>query len=570
MILENNFRQDFYNKIKKDDKSVVLIVSVDTDALCTTMILTHLLKCDDIPFSILAVEGWSTLEKIFEANQESKCNYILINCGATRSLSRLDIPPASTLFVIDSHRPFHIENVYANEQVHLLVNTNEMSELQLPEFQSVMQDESESEDEDDEDDEYVSYEQKMENIQRKAIRREEKRVWEQQRQRILWKYYESTWFSSPVCVTLLELAAEMNRVSAEIMWFSAVGLNSCYIDKLISIEMYTQICVDRMRPFVHRFTPRTIVNQGKIDDLLHITFGRELPLAIYSHWDLFSSMMVNEYFSIKTKNWTQKGDANTRHLLAQLGITLHETKQKFESLPTEQRALVVEVLEKEMDSAFATFFATLGYCGKLSACDVARAVSVRLEMPKSETLMNRFSNGQSILRSSITGERQDRLNLTHTFTSVCQRTLQVTWKSVSAAINQTEIIPNGSYYLFSCTRSIDEDMLDSRHFLYNTTGFMLSAFASMRKGRTSKPLIAMFPLTGESSGWLVVTGVMPVGTIYEDSLMKTCIGRAFERVKKSNPAIRIVADSFNSNIIRLKSEDRTRFIDLLLHTFEGK
>lgn len=71
--------------------------------------------------------------------------------------------------------------------------------------------------------------------------------------------------------------------------------------------------------------------------------------------------------------------------------------------------------------------------------------------------MNRFRSGQSILRSSITGERQDRLNLNNTFTSICQRTLQVSWKTVAAAINQSEIIPNGPYYLFSCSRSIGTD-----------------------------------------------------------------------------------------------------------------
>lgn len=48
-----------------------------------------------------------------------------------------------------------------------------------------------------------------------------------------------------------------------------------------------------------------------------------------------------------------------------------------------------------------------------------------------------------------------------------------------------------------------------------------------------------------------------------------CIGRAFERVKKMTPPLRIVDDYFNSDIIRLKSEDRTRFIDFLQTVFEG-
>uniref|UniRef100_A0A8R1I7R2 Uncharacterized protein n=2 Tax=Caenorhabditis japonica TaxID=281687 RepID=A0A8R1I7R2_CAEJA len=112
-------------------------------------------------------------------------------------------------------------------------------------------------------------------------------------------------------------------------------------------------------------------------------------------------------------------------------------------------------------------------------------------------------------------------------------------------------------------------MIDSRHFLHNTVGFMLRAFASMKKGRNSKPLIAMFPLSGERSGWLVVTGVMPIGTSYEDYLWKSCIGRAFSRVKKNAPNLRIVEDSFHPDIIRLKSEDRTRFIDNLQCIFDG-
>uniref|UniRef100_A0A8R1HJ66 Uncharacterized protein n=1 Tax=Caenorhabditis japonica TaxID=281687 RepID=A0A8R1HJ66_CAEJA len=205
--------------------------------------------------------------------------------------------------------------------------------------------------------------------------------------------------------------------------------------------------------------PKNIINQGRVDDLLHITFATELPLSLYSHWDLYSSMMVNDYFSIKTKNWTQKGEINTRHLLTELGITLHETKQKFESLATDQRNNVVVTLEKEMDSSFATFFGTLGYCGKLSAYDVAQAVTLRMEMPKSETVMNRFRAGQKILESSITGNRLNRINLANTFTNICQRTLQVIWKTVAAAINQSEIIPNGPYYLYSCTRPIGGNFL---------------------------------------------------------------------------------------------------------------
>ncbi|CAI5444247.1 unnamed protein product [Caenorhabditis angaria] len=518
----------------------------------------HLLKCDDVPYTIIAVDGWESIEQSLLDLQDQKTSIIMINCGATRSLSRIQLPPAATIYIIDSHRPFHIENMFENDQVNVLIDEQELEELRLPQPNEVIKDESDDDTDDDEEDEEQesSYEGRMEKIQRKAIKREEARLWERRRQNLLWTYYESTWNGAPSCVRLLELAAELNRTSAEMMWFAAVGLNSAFIDRLISIEMYTSICIDRMRPFIHKFSPRNIVNQGKQDDQLHISFGKD-------------AMMIDEYFSIKTKNWTQRGDVNIRHLLASLGITLAETRQKFEALSTEQRNVVTDILEKEIDSSFATFFAHLGYCAKLSAADLARGISVRMEMPKTKKSMDRFMCGTQLLRSSISGAKSHRFNIQQTFETVCQRTLLVSWKTMAAAINQSEIIPNGPYYLFSCTRPIDEEMIESRHFLYNTTNFMLRSFASMKKGRTAKPLIAMFPLTAEKQGWLVVTGVMPLATVYEDSLLKTCIGRAFERVKKMAPKLRITNDTFDSDVIQLKSEDRTKFIDCLQAIFEG-
>uniref|UniRef100_A0A8R1IE28 Uncharacterized protein n=1 Tax=Caenorhabditis japonica TaxID=281687 RepID=A0A8R1IE28_CAEJA len=189
----------------------------------------HLLRCDDIPFSILVVDGWESVEKIFATAQEqstdplpppktilktfytSECYYILINCGANHSLSRLQLPPASIAYVIDSHRPFNIENVYANDQAFMLINSAERADLRLPDADQVMRDDSEDASSDDEDDDgeengVYSYEQRMEKIQRKAIRREERQLWDRQRRNILWRYNESTWYSSPICVMALELA----------------------------------------------------------------------------------------------------------------------------------------------------------------------------------------------------------------------------------------------------------------------------------------------------------------------------------------------------------------------------
>ncbi|CAD6188133.1 unnamed protein product [Caenorhabditis auriculariae] len=567
MLIKDNFRYEFYDVIKK--QSVVLVVSTDLDALCAALVLSHLLKCDDIAYTIVAVDGWQDVERTFSELQDQKTSIVMLNCGAGRPIT--NIPDDSTVFIVDSHRPFHHENVFDPSQIRLIVDSSELNDLSIPEPRQVM-DYGSGDDDDDEgsevdaESEEGTYESRLERVRRRAIKKEEKKLWERRRQDILWRYYETSWHSVPSSMRLLELAASLNRTSAELMWFAAVGLNSQFVDRLISIEAYTAVCIDRMRPFIHKFSPRNIAT--KVDDSLRISFEKELPIALYAHWDLYSAMMVDEYFSIKTKNWTQKGDLNIRHLLASLGITLSETKQKFEALSTEQRKTLTAILEKEMSSAFATFFVHLGYSCKLNAADVARAVILRLEVPQSTKAMDRFVTGAMLVKASIAGTKQQRTHINYTFEKMYQRMLGVLWKSVASAINQSEILPTGPFYLYTCSRSLDEDLAASRHFLFNFSSFLLRAFAASRKGRSGKPLVVTFPLGGDRSGWIVVTGVMPLATVYEDTHLKTCMGRAFERVKKMAPKVQINADYFDSDVILLKSEDRARFFDCLQSILE--
>uniref|UniRef100_A0A1I7XIL0 Guanylate cyclase domain-containing protein n=1 Tax=Heterorhabditis bacteriophora TaxID=37862 RepID=A0A1I7XIL0_HETBA len=281
---------------------------------------------------------------------------------------------------------------------------------------------------------------------------------------------------------MLELAASLNRATPELMWIAAVGLNSQWTDKLITIEAYTDVCYNRMRPFIHKFSPRSA---PKANDLLRVSFDKELPLAMYPHWSLYRAMMVNEHFACKTKNWTQKGDSDVKHLLANLGLTLNETKQKFEAMSSNRKKEVTDTLEKEMASSFASFIAHLGYCNRVNAADVARGVAARLETPRKQPLLERFESAQSVLLSFMDGTG-DFMQMLKTF----------------------ELYKANS------------DIVESRHFLFSFAHFLLRAFAVLRRGRTARPLIITFPLGGDMQGWNLVTGVMPLNTVYEDNHQK--------------------------------------------------
>ncbi|VDO83831.1 unnamed protein product [Heligmosomoides polygyrus] len=463
----------------------------------TLLHLQQLFICDDVSFSMVPVNGWEALDRTFREHYDQSPTIVLINCGGNRSLQDMQVPEGSKVYVIDSRRPFHHENIFEGEQIMVLVDRNVFS---LPEMSSVMEDGESSDSEDDSDNEDEC------NFSTRYWKffKEMKKQWAKRRKNILWKYYENSWYSisvSECSVSLmLELAAELNKATPELMWVAAVGLNSQWTDRVITIESYHDVCIDRMRPFIHRFSPR---NSGaRADDLLRVSFEKELPLAMYSHWSLYRAMAVNEHFACKTKNWTQKGDSEVKHLLAALGLTLNETRQKFEAMKSARRKEVIQTLEKEMTPSFASFIAHFGYSNRVCAADVARGVAVRLESPRRVPLVERFENARGILRCFMKSH-QDYGPLVK-----CFDLYKVS--KVAAAINQQEVLPIGPFFLHSSTMTASDEIMDARHFVFVFTTFLQRAFAAARRNRdrTTKPFVVSLALSGDMQGWHIVTVVL--------------------------------------------------------------
>ncbi|KAL6727855.1 hypothetical protein Aduo_009695 [Ancylostoma duodenale] len=544
---------------------VLVIVGEDVDALCAYTILSQLFICDDVSFSMVPVSGWDTLDRTLREHYDQSPTVVLINCGGNRSLQDMQVPEGSKVFVMDSRRPLHHENIFEGEQIMILVDSVEVAKLNIPEMSAVMEnDESEESSDEDDDEEGAGARRGMEKVERRLLKKEAKKQWQKRRRNLLWKYYENAWYSISSAVRMLELAAALNKATPELMWVAAVGLNSQWTDKLITIEAYHDVCIDRMRPFIHRFSPR---NSGaKADDLLRVSFEKELPLAMYSHWSLYRAMAVNEHFACKTRNWTQRGDSDVKHLLANLGLTLNETRQKFEAMNSTRRKEVIQTLEKEMTPSFASFIAHFGYSNRVCAADVARGLAARLESPRRIPLVERFESARGILRCFMKSH-QDYGPLVKSFDKY-KVGLESVWALVAAAVNQQEVLPVGPFFLHSSTHSLD-DIMDSRHFVFLFTTFLQRAFSSVRRSRdrTTKPLVVSLALSGDMQGWHIVTGVMPLDTVYKDAQLMSFMGRAFERAaEQANLDVR--RENFDPNVVYIRSEDRSRFFDLLQAVME--
>lgn len=76
---------------------------------------------------------------------------------------------------------------------------------------------------------------------------------------------------------MLELAHELGKCCAEMMWCATIGLNSLYIEQLISVEKYSELCMDRLSPFIRKYGPRAGVSldHTRGDDQLRINYDKE-------------------------------------------------------------------------------------------------------------------------------------------------------------------------------------------------------------------------------------------------------------------------------------------------------
>ncbi|KJH50484.1 CDC45-like protein [Dictyocaulus viviparus] len=488
-------------------------------------------------------------------------------CGSTVK-GDFNIPEKSKIYVIDSRRPLHHDNIFEGEKIVLLVDSAEVTKLNIPEMSDVVDLEDSEESGSDGEDLSVGARNGLEKVEKRLLRKEAKKQWLTRRKNILWKYYENAWYSTSIAVRMLELAALLNKATPELMWIAAVGLNSQWTDRVITIEAYHDMCIDRMRPFIHRFSPRNSV--AKADDLLRVSFEKELPLAMYSHWSLYRAMVVNEHFACKTRNWTQRGDSDVKHLLASLGLTLSETKQKFEAMTSTRRKEVVQTLEKEMTPPFASFIAHFGYSNRVSAADVARGLAIRLESPRHSPLVDRFESARIVLRCFMKSHQNytplvksfdvykvelfsyETQTISYYFQSVDTKVnfeagLERVWSLVAAAVNQQEVLPLGPFFLHSSTYPLDE-RVDSRHFIFLFASFLQKAFATVRRARdrTTKPLVVSLALSGEMHGWHVVTGVMPLDTVFKEAQLMSFLGRAFERAAEQ-ANLDVLRDNFDPN-----------------------
>uniref|UniRef100_A0A914KJ81 Uncharacterized protein n=1 Tax=Meloidogyne incognita TaxID=6306 RepID=A0A914KJ81_MELIC len=611
MIISNDFRLHFYEELRKDH--ILIIVNADVDALCATAILTHLFSCDEVTYTLIPVNSIEGLKSTIKIHGKQTKNIILMNCVGSNSLLDFELPSNVNFWIIESRRPIHLDNIFNVDSIKVLTESSELPEWNVPDANSIYEQEEQSgsesgEDEEEEENLFSDGEEGEENggveelldendqqshqdernssiikrrgkrkqladiIASRTLKRQRRTQWKRARGTILWEYYLKSWYAPPISVFMLELAHELGKSSAEIMWCSAVGISSQFIDQIICVEKYTDICADRMKPFILKFGPR----KGDLTDQnrnhLTVSFKEDLILPLYSRWTLYESMLNESHFICESKLWSQRGEDKFKEILAKIGLTLAECRQNFEVIKKDRRLEIFKIIKEYLNKTFASFNTNFGFNSTYNAVDFARILTIRLEWNQSDKpdseLSRRFESTNEILREFFKTGGRELPPLKHSV-ELYKMALKSLNELVKRSIAQKHVVLMSRFFLLSLSDQCSMlGLLSSRHFLFLFFHSVLRAYVSTNPtSRGTKPFILIFPLLGEHSGWYLISGLMPLVEIMADTSGKSVIGSAFKHVaREANIEIR---HTFDSNVVMIRALDRFRFLNILEARFES-
>jgi len=177
--------------------TVLILANTDVDALCAARILSYALRADKVPYQLRPCGGFNYLLRILQKLRLNENDgveatiraVILLNLGATRNLEKALFQPTATLnadgeksyspplldrnqtklYVLDSHRPYHLANIHAPKNIVLWNDYNwHDDEGGIPSDGEYLDDESDGDDEVEEADTEDESEDDVSNLDKEA------------------------------------------------------------------------------------------------------------------------------------------------------------------------------------------------------------------------------------------------------------------------------------------------------------------------------------------------------------------------------------------------------------------
>eukprot|EP00746_Dinoflagellata_sp_MGD_P138162 gnl/MRDRNA2_/MRDRNA2_71874_c0_seq1.p1 gnl/MRDRNA2_/MRDRNA2_71874_c0~~gnl/MRDRNA2_/MRDRNA2_71874_c0_seq1.p1 ORF type:complete len:660 (+),score=105.73 gnl/MRDRNA2_/MRDRNA2_71874_c0_seq1:116-2095(+) len=372
MVLKNvrqqgTYLEDMLETIRKTPASaqavtVHILAAADHDGLCSSYMLQALLcrGCAAVKYLTLPVTcNAEVLNHISELHSEEyedvRC-LILLNCGGNidiaGNLQEHKVPDHVCCYIVDCHRPYNLENVYAPDGRVVVVDDDRANEdgTLIPSPLASDDEESDEDDLEKEGAEGHSFEERQDAKRRRLDREEsrrqrrdeklERRIAKAERKQ---EYYGGSYYATPVALSLHKMAMKDGMLSQDLLWLAAMSLAGYHDAGLISDMTYDQLAWDELKEALDRFgdpnpSQGSIESQGRTsaDDFmagvggrnragnLEIRFEKALAMTLYKHWTLEQAMHhTPSIFGTLGLQW----DRGIRQLLSFFAIAGIEPKQ---------------------------------------------------------------------------------------------------------------------------------------------------------------------------------------------------------------------------------------------------
>ncbi|KAG1655059.1 Cell division control protein 45 [Nymphon striatum] len=558
----NDLRKEFYEQLL--GKRVLVLVAQDIDALCTCKVLQYLFQCDHIQYSVVPVRTKNDLTSAYSQQTDQIHHVILINCGATYDVLELFEPPNEEVvfFIVDNHRPVDVINIYSEKQVKLLMKPD--SSENVPSFDQLFRvDESEEDSDEEESDRRKRFD--VEYLEKKR----ERRIWTEERQKLIFDYTQFTYYSTSSACILLELAWKMSKDTNDLLWWAIVGLTDQYISQKIEQNSYL-MSLGTLQGFVTRHNHKSNDENDVTVDTMKISFEKVYPyetakfflrLNLYRHWSIYDSLTNTMYTACKFKLWTLKGKKRLSEFLADLGLPLQQCKQRFASVDMNLKSRFQGWIEEKAeryslsDIIYGSFVAKYGFRHMFSAADISYAVKSILESYGADmTETDRFHVALDCLSRS-------HISIVYKGLELAKKQQIAIFQLVQALLDMNHVISAGPF-LYA---AIPEGTPDSKLFchpesLEMVARFVLTAHVSTTKNKKSKslPLVMTTPQNDRSESLLLVVGIPPLS---EDS-QKNLFGKAFLQAGTKSKCT-FIQDFFDSSVVEIRKDDKGKFLDTL-------
>uniref|UniRef100_A0A667Y2E4 CDC45 cell division cycle 45 homolog (S. cerevisiae) n=1 Tax=Myripristis murdjan TaxID=586833 RepID=A0A667Y2E4_9TELE len=539
-----DIRKEFYDVVV--NQRVALLISSDIDALCACKILQALFHCDQVQYTLVPVTGWQDLGTAFLEHKEQFHYFVLVNCGANVDLLEMLQPDEdSVFFICDTHRPVDVINVYNDTQIKLLIKQDD--DLGVPSYDDIFRDEDEEDGDDSGNESDLGSEPSG-----KRRRFDE----------ILFDYEQYEYHGTSAAMMLFELAWVLSKDTKDMLWWAIIGLTDQWVhDKITHMKYVTDIAT--MQRHVSRHNHRNEDEENSLSiDCMRISFEYDLRLTLYQHWSLYESICNSCYTSCNFKLWSLNGQKKLQEFLADMGLPLKQVRQKFNCMDISIKENLRDVIEESSnkygmkDIRIQTFGVHFGFKNRFLASDVVHAAAALLESTeKDESASDTFIKALDCLSRS-------NLERLHLGIDLAKKKLIAIQQTVASCICTNLILSQGPFlYCYLMEGTPDVKLFSKPMALTLLCKYLLKAFVHSTRNKRCKllPLIMAAPMDVEK-GTVIVAGIPPES---ETSDKKNFFGRAFEKAAESTSS-RTLHDHFDTSIIELKTEDRTKFLDALI------